>query len=159
MTGDYAGIEVWNPKHKAAINLMNATKLAQHDTHAIAHEQHNSLLRCIIFATLVSISAHRCVYLRAGALSRAQTTQIYIWRRLQEMTARWQTTAEELTKPICEPSAGSAPTGCAASRTSIPGMSAVSCYNWRLALFWYTQLVSNSAPTWSSRCCFTACRF
>ena len=23
----------------------------------------------------------------------------------------------------------------------------------------YTRLVSNSAPTWSSRCCFTACHF
>ena len=25
--------------------------------------------------------------------------------------------------------------------------------------FEYTRLVSNSAPTWSSRCCFTDCRF
>ena len=23
----------------------------------------------------------------------------------------------------------------------------------------YTRLVSNPGPTWSSRCCFTACRF
>ena len=28
-----------------------------------------------------------------------------------------------------------------------------------IAAYIYTRLVSNSAPTWSSKCCFTACHF
>ena len=41
-----------------------------------------------------------------------------------------------------------------AARQSFPA--AESCAN---AGTTYTRLVSNSAATWSSRCCFTACHF